>query len=735
MAETTLRILLDLINRLPLPLMLQSERGELIAQNRLWQQQCLFLRPLVQPKLNRISRAQPSEGGSSDTTVAEHRPETPVDAFSTWTNIYKQTQIDVGADDVRSIWNLSYIPLGTFTLDDHQGFPVSPHPYLVDPLHEAADALPHSGDAPGELEILWLVLAENHTEEERITQELAARNADLIQLNRLKDEFLACITHELKTPLTAILGLSSLLKDQLLGTLNDRQSRYAQMIYQSGRQLMKVVNDILDLTRLETGQIELMHEPVQIQHVCDRAIAGALQLQGQPKASQRQVDPATSEDPTTAFEREIGLEIEPGLEWVIADEPRLRQMLINLLSNALKFTDAEDSLGLKVNRWQNWVAFSVWDTGIGIPESKQALIFQKFQQLEHPLTRQYEGIGLGLVITKLLARLHGGDVSFISQEGNGSTFTVLLPFQDAAETSQVEESSDWQRLLQPPEDLRELPILLIAHTNPSDLILIQEQANRMNVHLMVARSGLEAVEKTRRLQPAALILNPSLPLLSGRDVVTLLKADPLTRGVPLMLLTSIPEKSDLAQLPVDAVLTLPLNPSELQKNLHQLLRIKDTEVIPAPTSLLTIIRLVDRQALSANPFQSHPHPSDWLSAALDQLMQTQRCQVLEIDDFDQADLLARIWKPQLFLIETLSGMNPPSVLDLIRRSESLSHLPLVSFVPSLSTWQSKITDLSMFCYELPDPSLRDAPGETVRNLVKLLKSALYPQPMPKNLPV
>lgn len=730
MAETTLRILLDLIERLPLPLMLQSERGELIAQNRLWQEQCLSLRPLCQPKLTQGKWVESHDPGLS---IPEQSPETPIDAFSTWTNIYQQTQIGVDADDVRSTWNLSYIPLGTFVVGDHHSFPTnrSTDEAIARPTGTAW----RTSAPPAELDILWLVLAENHTQEERITQELAARNADLIQLNRLKDEFLACITHELKTPLTAILGLSSLLKDQLLGTLNERQSRYAQMIYQSGRQLMKVVNDILDLTRLETGQIELMHEPVQIQHVCDRAIAGALQLQGQPKASPQSSDSASPEDPATLFERQIGLEIEPGLEWVIADEPRLRQMLINLLSNALKFTNAEDTLGLRVNRWQNWVAFSVWDTGIGIPENKQALIFQKFQQLEHPLTRQYEGIGLGLVITKLLARLHGGDVSFISQEGNGSTFTVLLPYQDSPEASEHADTSEWHSLLRPSEDLRELPILLIAHTNPNDLIQFQEQANRMNVRMMVARSGFEALEKTRRLQPAALILNPTLPLLSGRDVVTLLKADPITQGIPLMLLTSTRDQADFAKLPVDAVLPLPLDPSQLQRILHQLLQIADTDVLPTSNSLLTIIRLVDRQVISAQSSPDNPPSPDWLGAALDQLMQTQRCQVLEIDDFDQADMLARIWQPQLFLVETLSGLNPPTFVDLMRRSEALSHLPLISFVPSLSAWQSKSSDLSMFCYELPDTSLTVVPAEVVRNLVKLFKSALKPGGLPKDLPV
>ena len=123
----------------------------------------------------------------------------------------------------------------------------------------------------------WLVLAQDVGDRLQLARHLAAKNADLVQLNRLKDEFLACISHELKTPLTSVLGLSSLLKDKTLGQLNDRQARYAQMIYRSGRHLMAVVNDILDLTRMETGQMELIPEPVQIQGVCERALEQARQ--------------------------------------------------------------------------------------------------------------------------------------------------------------------------------------------------------------------------------------------------------------------------------------------------------------------------------------------------------------------------------------------------------------------------------------------------------------------------
>jgi signal transduction histidine kinase len=194
---------------------------------------------------------------------------------------------------------------------------------------------------------LSLVMATDVTEQHIFAKELAAKNADLVQLNRMKDEFLACISHELKTPLTSVLGLASLLKDQLIGQLNERQARYARLIHQSGRQLMTVVNDILDLTRMETGQLELTPEPVHIPTVCDRAITQARQLQ-----------PGKEPLETDLQQEEISftLSIEPELETMVADELRLRQMLSHLLSNALKFTESGGAIGLKVACWEGWIA-------------------------------------------------------------------------------------------------------------------------------------------------------------------------------------------------------------------------------------------------------------------------------------------------------------------------------------------------------------------------------------------
>lgn len=539
---------------------------------------------------------------------------------------------------------------------------------------------------------LWLVLAQEVTEQQQVAKELAAKNADLIQLNRLKDEFLACISHELKTPLTAVLGLSSLLKDQLLGELNERQTRYARLIHQSGRHLMAVVNDILDLTRIETGQVELMLSAVEIPTVCDRAYEQARQLYAmQNNSDSEQTD-------SEATEPRFTLEIEPGLDTFVADELRLRQMLVHLLSNALKFTDPTGSIGLRVSRWEGFFAFCVWDTGIGIPEEKQHFIFQKFQQLENPLTRQFQGTGLGLVLTQRLAHLHGGDVSFISAVGSGSQFTLLLPpCPPGGAGGQVSRGAAEQGKI--------IGEGLMPHTR-SRLVLIVEGTSRfiedlteklssLGYRVAIARSGTEALAKARALQPLAILLNPVLPLLSGWDVLTLLKSDPKTRHIPAIVTATMVEKKQAKSNRADDFLTLPVEMDALRNCLEQLTNFPTPEnQLQPPATKLTILYLT-RDGMKAG--DTH----------LSQVLHRHHYRVLEADDLEQAELLARIWQPRVVLLER-GIADPLKYLQQLSQHQALAILPLVTLDREIASAANQVKGLSVFpCLEPPG-----SPSET-----------------------
>ncbi len=249
------------------------------------------------------------------------------------------------------------------------------------------------------------------TSQKEIQAELAVKNLELERTSRLKSAFLANMSHELRTPLTSILGLSSLLEQQVFGSLNHKQLLYIEQIYQSGEHLLSLINDVLDLSKVEAGQMVLEIEPVSIPQLCKTTLT----LVGEQARTRHLV---------------IHDSIPPHLNLLMVDELRVRQMLLNLLSNAIKFSCPGGEIGLEVTTQPGEVHFTVWDKGIGIPVDQQNLLFKPFQQLDSSLARQHQGTGLGLALTRQLAELHGGTVEFESKEGEGSRFTIRLPAPD-----------------------------------------------------------------------------------------------------------------------------------------------------------------------------------------------------------------------------------------------------------------------------------------------------------------
>jgi hypothetical protein len=250
-------------------------------------------------------------------------------------------------------------------------------------------------------------MIEDITERKQTELKLRASQEAAEAANRVKSEFLATMSHELRTPLNAIMGLSQLLQQEIVGSLNEKQNEYVNSIYSSGEHLLALINDILDLSKVEAGKEELLLSPLLVSDLCnyaiwtvrDRALEKGLQLTSQ-----------------------INLEA----DICIADDRRIKQMLLNLLTNAIKFTPAGE-ISLVVKKVPQGITFTVSDTGIGIDSNQFQFLFEPFKQLDSRLNRQYEGTGLGLALTRKLARLHGGDVTVTSTLGKGSQFTLFLP--------------------------------------------------------------------------------------------------------------------------------------------------------------------------------------------------------------------------------------------------------------------------------------------------------------------
>lgn len=249
------------------------------------------------------------------------------------------------------------------------------------------------------------------TERKRIEAELVAKSAELVRASHLKSEFLATMSHELRTPLTGILGFSSIMQQQLYGKLNPKQLDYTQKIHQSGQHLLSLINDLLDLSKIEAGQMMLEHHAIVVEDLCWAAWGMV-----SPQAETRGLT--------------MHRALPSNLPLLFADPLRVRQMIVNLLSNAIKFTPIGGNIGIEAKTVNNTIYLTVWDQGMGIPADKQHLLFQPFQQLDGSLTRRHEGTGLGLALTRKLAELHSGTVTLESQEGRGSRFTICLPISE-----------------------------------------------------------------------------------------------------------------------------------------------------------------------------------------------------------------------------------------------------------------------------------------------------------------
>jgi signal transduction histidine kinase/CheY-like chemotaxis protein len=525
----------------------------------------------------------------------------------------------------------------------------------------------------GSLQGFNLAIAYDITAQKNLAQEL-------VGLSRVKDEFLTCINHELKTPLTSVIGIASLLSNNTFGELNERQSRYIKMIHQSGRQLVSIIDNIFDLAKAESGQLELYAETVSVKDICQKSIQQVKKLVQQDSTIFRNYHFEEG------WELDIQLDIDATVETTYADETRLQQMLLNLLSNAFKFSFFPSELvddvpsiipkiGVRVGWWEGWLAITVWDQGIGIPEEKQNLIFQKFQQVENVLTRRFEGIGSSLLLTRHLARLHGGDITFVSQVDVGSQFTILLPSETSHNHIQLEQLE--QRI-----DISHGRLVLIVETSTEVVDWLKNTLADFNYQVVIARSGTEALEKARRLQPCLILLSPNMPMLSGWDVLALLKGDPITQHIRVVMMKHADEPKISAHQ-ADGILIKPIKLEELSAFLPN--------YVAAPKSLKFLY-------LNQN-----------LEDSVIGLLQDLGHCLLEADDLPQGDVLSKIWQPDLVL---LNGDNQ----FLLKYLEDISHLELLSNLPILIITKSAIAEINWLQKRFANLNLHDCQSLDLDNV-------------------
>jgi signal transduction histidine kinase/DNA-binding response OmpR family regulator len=362
------------------------------------------------------------------------------------------------------------------------------------------------------------------------------------QANELKTQFLANMSHELRTPLNSIINFTRILMAGMRGPVTEGQIDYLNRVRHSGEHLLGLINDILDLSKIEAGKMELFKEPLSIADLVHSVMSSAQGLtKGKPI--------------------ELRHEVMPNLPTIEADRTRLRQILLNLLSNAAKFTDT-GSIAVQVTQRDTEVLISVTDTGIGIQPEHQELIFEEFRQVDGASNRLYEGTGLGLAICRRLIQLHGGQIWVESTPGQGSTFSFTLPLQ----IQSVEKSMSASVIM---NDFKGAPILVIDD-DPGAIEIVATYLGRDGHAVTGVSDSRIAIEEARRLKPAAIILDVLMPHKDGWEVLSALKADPELKLVPVVLYSIMEEQKLGFYLGASAYLTKPIDEEQLRKTVAQL---------------------------------------------------------------------------------------------------------------------------------------------------------------------
>ncbi len=362
--------------------------------------------------------------------------------------------------------------------------------------------------------------------EER-TRELSVANAELARSSRLKDEFLASMSHELRTPLNAILGMSEAIQEGIYGEVDPDQDKPLKAIVDSGRHLLDLINEILDLSKIEAGKMDLSIAPVSVAAVAQASMQFVHQE-------------ATKKELTTS------LDIAKDVVLFMADERRLKQMLINLLSNAVKFTPEGGKVGLRVtgNPQEDSVTFTVWDTGIGIAEQDMTRLFRPFVQLDSSLTRRYTGTGLGLVLVYRMAEMHGGSVGLKSVVGQGSEFSFSLPWHRESLRSISQELSNpvdpnHEKAYIQPSNSGSGFTLLLAEDNEFNVATFSGYLHAHGFNLVIARDGQQAIEMARIHSPDLILMDVQMPVVDGLEAIRVLRTSPATAFTPIIAITAL----------------------------------------------------------------------------------------------------------------------------------------------------------------------------------------------------
>ncbi|MSQ83278.1 MAG: PAS domain S-box protein [Myxococcales bacterium] len=406
----------------------------------------------------------------------------------------------------------------------------------VDVLVSASPLADDKGIIIGALALLTDISSRKRDERKLREQagKLEAMNAELSRAMELKDNFLASMSHELRTPLNAILGLSEALQEEVYGSLTERQRKSLRTIEESGRHLLALINDILDLSKIEADRLTLNNAVVDIDELANTSL--------------RLVRESAMRKGLT-----IKVEIDPAIGVLNADMLRLKQVLVNLLSNAIKFTETGGEIGLtaKADGVAGLVYLCVWDTGIGIAAEDQPKLFQPFVQLDSTLTRQHTGTGLGLALVDRLTKLHGGTVKLSSELGRGTQVTLALPWSlpEPAPRAKWRESGMYVTGMIPTLSMTADKIrVLLVDDNAANVETVRDYLESRNFRVAVASSGEECLTLVAQIKPYEIphvvLMDIQMPGIDGLETTRSLRKLPIYNLIPVIAVTALAMPGD-----------------------------------------------------------------------------------------------------------------------------------------------------------------------------------------------
>jgi len=387
------------------------------------------------------------------------------------------------------------------------------------------------------------------TQEELLAAKRAAEDA-----SRAKSVFLANMSHELRTPLNAIIGYSEMIEEEIQDCGRIEKIDDVRKIHSAGRHLLALINDVLDLSKIEAGKMGL--------HVENFELAGMIQ------------DMVSTFQPAVAKnENTLELHLSESLGEMHADVTKVRQILVNLLSNACKFTE-HGTIGMSVDRLeaegQQWVRFRLSDTGIGISREQEENLFKEFSQADVSIARRYGGTGLGLAISHRFAQMMGGQISVKSEEGKGSVFTVLLPAYVTAEASATVKPKQFSGPVAAAPELKPQPkTILMVDDDPAERELMHRSLTKSGFNVVAVADGEEGIRLAKLIRPLVITLDVLLPGIDGWEVLRRLKADSELADIPVIVVTIVDNELKRADCGASSYLIKPVDRDLLVKQIEK----------------------------------------------------------------------------------------------------------------------------------------------------------------------